>query len=60
MRRRRIRTAYAIRTVRCMVCRLGLSGSGAGHMATEAAIDFRTVFRLNLVKYFHEFGFYQY
>ena len=57
MCRRRIRTAYAIRTVRCMVCRPGLSGSGADYMAT-AAIDFRTVFRLNLVKYFYEFGFY--
>lgn len=43
-----------------MVCRPGLSGSGADYMATEAAIDFRTVFRLNLVKYFYEFGFYQY
>ena len=59
MRRRRIRTAYAIRTARCMVSRPGQSVFGADHMATEAAaIDFRTVFRLNLVKYFYEFGFY--
>ena len=64
MRRRRIRTAYAIRTARCTVCRPGQSAFGADHMATAAvAIDFRVVFAPNIcrfVKYSYESGFYQY
>lgn len=65
MCRHHIRTAYVIQTVRCMVCRPGQSESGADHMVM-AVIDFHIVLRsftpniVNLVKYFYEFGFYQY
>ena len=54
MRRRRIRTVYVIQTARCMVCRLGLRGSGAEHTATAAAaavIDFSHSFVSNNCKF---------
>lgn len=35
-----------------MVCRPGLSGSGADHMAAAAAIDFHTVFLSQFGKIF--------
>lgn len=54
MRRRRIRTVYVIQTARCMVCRLGLRGSGAEHTATSSAaavIDFSHSFVSNNCKF---------
>ena len=46
-----------------MVCRPGQSESGADDTVVAAVIDSRVVFTQNIyksVKYFHEFGFYQY
>lgn len=62
MRRRRIRTVYAIQIARCTVCRLGQSAFGADPMVVVAVIDFHVVFTQNIyksVKYFYEFRFYQ-
>ena len=43
MHRHRIRIVYVIQIAQCMVCHLGLSGSGVDHTVMAAVIDFCVV-----------------
>ena len=46
----RTRIVYVIQIAQCMVCHLGLSGSGVDHMVMAAVIDFLCSFVPNFNK----------
>ena len=50
MHRHRIRIVYVIQIAQCMVCHLGLSGSGVDHTVMAAVIDFLRSFVPNISK----------